>query len=79
VADHIKPSAEDAKIQGKAGWHTLRHSYSTLLRPLGADVKVQQELLRHADIATRLNVYNLAVSQQKQEATSKVVKVLLKS
>jgi site-specific recombinase XerD len=24
------------------GWHTFRHSYSTLLRSLGTDIKVQQ-------------------------------------
>jgi site-specific recombinase XerD len=28
-----------------------------MLRQLGVDVKVQQELLRHADIRTTLNVY----------------------
>jgi len=39
------------------GWHTFRHSYSSMLRDLQVDVKVQQELLRHADIRTTLNVY----------------------
>ena len=78
LADYIKPAAEKAKIQGKVGWHTLRHSYSTLLRSLGADVKVQQELLRHADISTTMNIYTQAVSEQKREAASKVAKVLLK-
>ena len=33
--------AARATIQGKVGWHTLRHSYSTLLRTLGTDLKVQ--------------------------------------
>jgi len=42
-------------------------------------VKVQQELLRHADITTTLNVYTQAVSEQKREAASKVVKALLKA
>ena len=79
LADHIKPAAKEAKIQGKVGWHTFRHTYSTLLRALGADVKVQQELLRHADITTTLNVYTQAVSEQKREAASKVVKALLKA
>ena len=78
LADHIKPAATAAKIQGKVGWHTLRHSYSTLLRSLGADVKVQQELLRHADIATTMNIYTQAVSEQKREAASNVARVLLK-
>ena len=31
---------------GKIGWHMFRHSYSSLLRRVGADIKVQQELLR---------------------------------
>ena len=75
--DHIKPAARAAGIQGKVGWHTLRHTYSTLLRSLGADVKVQQELLRHADIATTMNIYTQAVSEQKREAASKVARVLL--
>ena len=46
---HIKPAARKAKI-GDIGWHTFRHTYSTLLRAFGVDIKVQQELLRHADI-----------------------------
>ncbi len=78
LADHIKPAARAAGIQGKVGWHTLRHTYSTLLRSLGADVKVQQELLRHADIVTTMNIYTQAVSEQKREAASKVARVLLK-
>ena len=77
LSDHIKPAAAAAKIQGKVGWHTLRHSYSTLLRAYGTDVKVQQELLRHADVSTTLNIYTQAVSAQKREAASKVVKELL--
>lgn len=78
LADHIKPGAKKAKIEGKVGWNTLRHSYSTLLRSVGADVKVQQELLRHTDIATTMNVYTQAVSEQKREAASMIAKVLLK-
>jgi integrase len=77
LADHIKPAAKAANIQGKVGWHTLRHSYSTLLRAHGTDVKVQQELLRHANVSTTLNTYTQAVSAQKREAASKVVKELL--
>ena len=77
LADHIKPAAKDAKIQGKVGWHTLRHSYATVLRSLGADVKVQQELLRHADIRTTLDIYTRAVSGEKRKAASKVAHALL--
>ena len=59
LEDHLKPAAERAGI-GKIGWHTFRHTYSTMLRSLGVDVKVQQELLRHADIRTTLNIYTQA-------------------
>ena len=41
----LKPAALRAVI-GKIGWHTFRHTYSTMLRSCGVDVKVQQELLR---------------------------------
>jgi len=54
LADHIKPAALSAGIQGKVGWHTLRHTYSTLLRAHGTDVKVQQET-----IATRRHIDNI--------------------
>ncbi len=77
LAEAIRPAAAKAGIQGKIGWHTLRHTYSTLLRALGTDVKVQQELLRHADVSTTLNVYTQAVSEQKREAASKITKLLL--
>jgi integrase len=76
LEDHLKPAAETAEI-GKIGWHTFRHTYSTLLRSLGVDVKVQQELLRHADIQTTMNIYTQAVSVAKREANSKVVRMVL--
>jgi hypothetical protein len=35
-----------------------------MLRQLGVDLNVQQELLRHADLRTTMNVYTQAVSEQ---------------
>jgi integrase len=72
----LKPAALRAGI-GKVGWHTFRHTYSTMLRSAGTDIKVQQELLRHANIQTTMNVYTQAVSDQKREANSKVVEMVL--
>jgi integrase len=40
-------------------------------------VKVQQELLRHADIRTTMNIYTQAVPQAMREAHGKVVEMLL--
>ena len=48
-----------------------------MLRELGTDVKVQQELLRHADVRTTLQIYTQAPSNQKREAVRKLVKMVL--
>ena len=72
---HLRSAALRAGI-GKIGWHTFRHSYSTMLRGAGTDIKVQQELLRHATIQSTMNIYTQAVSEQKRIANSVVVGVL---
>ena len=73
----IKPAAHAADLGSGVGWHAFRHTYSSMLRQLGVDLKVQQELLRHADIRTTMNVYTQAVSADKRAAHSKVVRMLL--
>ena len=35
---HLKPARARAGI-GKIGWHTFRHTYSTMLRAAGVDIK----------------------------------------
>ena len=73
----VKPAAVRAGITKRIGWHTLRHTYSTLLRANGTDIKVQQELLRHSNVQTTLQVYTQAVSEQKRAANAMVVGQLL--
>ena len=77
LEDHIKPATLAAGLGRNVGWHTFRHTYSSSLRQLGVDVKVQQELLRHADIRTTMNLYTQAVSEQKRAAHSNVVRMVL--
>ena len=77
LANHIKPAAITAGLGRRVGWHTFRHTYSSMLRQLGVDLKVQQELLRHADVRTTMNVYTQAVSEQKRAAHSSVVRMVL--
>lgn len=55
------------------GWHTFRHTYRTWLDETGASMKVQQELMRHADITTTMNTYGSVMAATKREANSKVV------
>jgi integrase len=76
----VRPAAARAGIQGKiVSWHTFRHSAGTNLRSLGVDVKTAQELLRHANVRTTLDLYTQAVSSQKREANHKLVELLLPS
>jgi len=74
----IRPAAERAGIRGKTiGWHTFRHSLGTNLRSLGVDIKVAQELLRHANAKITLDLYTQAISSQKRDANARVVEMLL--
>ena len=43
-------AAREIGIVGHFGWHTFRHRYATLLKGNGEDVKVVQELMRHANM-----------------------------
>jgi integrase len=74
----IRPALDRAGIVGKQiGWHNFRHSLATNLRAMGVDVKVAQELLRHANSRTTLDIYTRAVSQQKRDANTQVVQMML--
>jgi integrase len=75
---YIRPAVNRAGIVGKiVGWHTLRHSFATNLRSLGVDIKVAQELLRHASSKITLDIYTQAVSSQKREASGRVVDMMM--
>ena len=72
---HIKPAAREAGIEIK-GWHTLRHSYTTLLRQNNGDPKVVQGLLRHNSIKVTMDIYDEAMSDEKQMAHRKVLRLV---
>jgi integrase-like protein len=74
--NYIRPAGEKLGI-GKIGWHTFRHTYRTLLDETGAPMKVQQELMRHANIQTTMNVYGSAMLESKRTANSKMVRMVL--
>lgn len=74
--DHLWPASQAAGLGEKLGWKTFRRTYSSLLRALKVDIKVQQELMRHADIRTTLNLYTDSYSNDMRNAHQRVVREL---
>jgi len=74
---HVQPALRAAEISGKVGWHTLRHSFGTLMKANGEDIKTIQELLRHANYRVTADVYTQAMTTTKREAQAKVVRMIL--
>jgi integrase len=52
----IMPAFTSSKIPW-LGWHAFRRSTGSLLFELGVEPKVIQQILRHADIRTTMNIY----------------------
>jgi len=72
MRNQIGKVARSIGITKKIGWHTFRHTCATLLRASGADIKVVQELLRHASCRVTLDTYTQAVTEQKRAAQNKI-------
>jgi site-specific recombinase XerD len=73
----IKPAARRAGIHKNVSWHILRHSYSSLLIANGENVKVVQELMRHASSRFTLDVYTQARMMAKQQAQRRLAEMVL--
>ena len=52
MVKQIRPASLRAGITRTIGWHTFRHTYSTILIANGENVKVVQELMRHSNNRT---------------------------
>ncbi|HLJ89913.1 MAG TPA: tyrosine-type recombinase/integrase, partial [Candidatus Angelobacter sp.] len=71
LANHVGTGSHEgsgAGIHKHIGWHTFRHSFSTLLLANGEKVKVVQELMRHANCRFTLDIYSQARVEAKRAA-----------
>ena len=67
----LQPAAEAAGL-GRVTWHQFRHIHSSLLNDLNVPVKIAQEQLGHASIATTLNIYTHVVDASHRKAIEAV-------
>ena len=74
----LQPAAERAGL-GRVTWHQFRHIHSSLLNDLRVPVKIAQEQLGHASIATTLNIYTHVVDVSHRKAIEAVERELFPS
>ncbi len=73
----VRHAATRAGIQKHVGWHTFRHSFSTILIGNGENVKVVQELMRHSNCRCTLEIYSQAGIQAKRDAQHCVIQMIV--
>jgi|SRR6266568_3535190 len=56
---------------------TLRHSFGTLMKANGEDIKTIQELLRHATFKVTADTYTQAVTPVKRDAQARIAKLIM--
>ncbi len=72
----VRPAVARAGIEKHVGWHTFRHSFSTMLIGNGENVKVVQELMRHANCRCTLEIYSQARIQAKRDAQHRIIQMI---
>jgi integrase len=76
---HIRTVLKKMGVNKRITWHSFRHGLGTMLRQMKVDVKVAQELLRHANPRITLEFYQQAVTDEKREAQELALKGFLGS
>jgi integrase len=61
------------------GFHNFRHSLATFLVNRGTDVKTIQGLLRHAKVATTLDLYSQSIDASKLDAQKDMAMAITRS
>jgi integrase len=70
VSDYLRAAAEKAGVVAPPrtfGFHTFRRTLASVLVQMKVDVKTVQEMLRHQNLKTTLEVYSKAMSHERGE------------
>jgi integrase len=81
LSDHLRPAAMKIGVVAPPrafGFHTFRRTLASVLVANNYDPKLVQELLRHSNIKTTLDVYAQAITPAKLEAQGAFLNQLLK-
>jgi integrase len=73
----IQPAVERAGVGKHVSWHTFRHSFATLLKANGEDIKTVQESLRQSTLRIAMETYTQAVPEHIRLAHNKIAGQLI--
>lgn len=73
---HIQPLVKKLGINKHVGWHTFRRTFTSLLTANRENVKVVQELLRHASAKITMDTYAQAQMEDKRQAQLRIATTL---
>ena len=72
LKNHVRPAADRVGIGKTIGWHTFRHSLGSLMGDKGENLKVVQELLRHASPKITAEIYQQSNTVAKRSALDRM-------
>jgi integrase len=79
VADYLRVAARKAGVVAPPrtfGFHTFRRTLASVLVKMKVDVKTVQELLRHQNLRTTLELYARSMSEDKLKAQGMFLELL---
>ena len=82
VRDYLRPAAVRAGVLGedssfRFGYHNLRHSLASFLVRTKTDPKTVQNLLRHANVKTTLQLYAHSMTEDRLTAQGQALAAFL--
>jgi integrase len=73
----LVPAGQAVGLDFNLGWHTLRHSYKSLLDRVTSDASLKRDLMRHADVHTTLQTYGEVEMDRMRQAQSAAVQIAM--